>query len=311
MDIQRKMQVPGEFKVINYDVRDFTGNYACMDYGDPNAPRLAQLRDEFGLEAIVSDCESEFEGMLALKRWVRSRWNHGWSRSGDKVKDALDILHEAAKGEQFNCGYYSIVFSECATALGWPARRVGLTIMDCEFPRDFNVGNVGHSVVEIWSNEYEKWVIMDSDLNVYYQRDGLPLNALEIRDAWLSGCADQVEMVQDEPAFVQPSAETVAIHREISEGYEDYDLEVSRFTNQRFTRHRVIDYYARVNIAGWEWVDDRGLPTLVRHFGPSGKARWTSNLAAACHQPRTLYAFLRPLRGARGRGWLGAARCRI
>ena len=41
--------------------------------------------------------------------------------------------------------------------------------------------------------------MMDPDINVHYERDGTPLNALEIREAWLDGAADEVEMVQDQP----------------------------------------------------------------------------------------------------------------
>ncbi|MFQ6097667.1 MAG: transglutaminase domain-containing protein, partial [Armatimonadota bacterium] len=190
MDEQAKRKVPGEFRVVRYDVRDFVGDYRAMEYGDPLDARMTQLRDEFGLESVVAGYGTEFEAILALKRWVRCRWNHGWSRSFRTVKDGLDILREAAKGEQFCCGHYTRVFVDCATALGWPARQVGIAIANCEFPRDHNVGNVGHSIAEIWCNEHGKWVVMDPDVNCHYERDGVPLNAMEVRDAWLSGAAD-------------------------------------------------------------------------------------------------------------------------
>ncbi len=64
---------PGEFRVVGYEVRDFTGDYTCLDYGDPQAPRIARLREAYGLEDVVAGCETEFQGFLALKRWVRGR----------------------------------------------------------------------------------------------------------------------------------------------------------------------------------------------------------------------------------------------
>jgi hypothetical protein len=279
VDEQAKKRVPGEFRVVRYAVRAFRGDYRSMEYGDPTSERLRRLDEEFGIAAVVADCGTEFEAFLALKRWVRSRWDHGWSRSFQTVADGLDILRAAATGERFCCGHYSRVFVDCATALGWPARQVGISIADCEFPRGHNVGNVGHSVAEIWSNEHEKWVLMDPDVNCYYARDAVPLNALEIRDAWLSGKAETVTQVFDEPAFVLPTGPTLGLAMELTPGLNEFSEDTVRFAFERFSRHRTMDYYARVRIAGWEWADERCLPTFVSHFQPSPGVRWTSNVA--------------------------------
>ncbi|MGC9316924.1 MAG: transglutaminase-like domain-containing protein [Armatimonadota bacterium] len=273
-----KLQVPGEFDVISYDIRDFVGDWRQADYGDPDDERIAQLREEFALDDVVAGYGSEFEALLALRRWVRSRWDHGWSHSFETVEDALDILQEAQRGEQFTCGFYATVFVACATALGWPARKISIGLADCSFPRDRRVGNVGHSVPEAWSNEHEKWVVLDPDLNVHYERDGVPLSALEIREAWFTGEADAVEMVQDQPAFVVPSGRTVELLNEIFPEYGISDDNRAAAYCERFTRNRAMDYYGRVRINGWEWVDEWCLPTFVRHFEPAGRARFTSHL---------------------------------
>ena len=161
------------------------------------------------LDDIVAGCGSEWEALLALKRWVRSRWNHGWSPAFDTVQDALDILREAERGAGFSCGFYATVLVACATVLGWPARRISVSLQDCSFPRDHRVGNVGHSVAEVWCNDLRKWVLLDCDVNCHYERDGVPLNAFEIGEAWRSGEADQVEQILDEPGFVLPDEESI------------------------------------------------------------------------------------------------------
>ncbi|MBI3948513.1 MAG: transglutaminase domain-containing protein [Armatimonadetes bacterium] len=286
---------PGEFQVLRHDVRSFVGDYTRMDYGDPTAPRMAQLREEFGLEAVVSGLDTEFEQFLALKRWVRSRWDHGWSHSFGKVKDALDILREAARGEQFFCEHFAITLSQCATALGWPARMVAINIAECGSPRDYHAGNTGHGVVEIWSNEHGKWVVMDADMNVHYERDGVPLHALEIRDAWLSGEADRVRMVQDEPAFVFPAGRTVEIWRENHGGGAQWNEGKARTVLETFARHRALDYYARVRVNGWLWVDQRCLPTLIRNSAP-WSVRTTSN-------PADMYWTVNAVRMSLKPGW--------
>jgi hypothetical protein len=268
--------LPGEFKAIGCDVRSFVGNWRSIDYGDPNGERMVALRQEFGLEQVVAGASSEFEGFLALKRWVRSRWNHGWS--GIKVHDGLDILREAAKGKQFQCGHFAIAYVDCARALGWPARVTGISVANCEAPRDYQIGNVGHAIVEIWSNEMQKWVALDPDVNVYYRRSGVPLNAVEIRDAWVSGKGDEVEMVQDQPTFVMPSGKYTTDLLNEEAPYRSWTDENVRLMLERFARFRVLDYYERVTAGGFEWVDGRHLPTFVSHFGPRS-VRPTTNLA--------------------------------
>ena len=268
--------LPGEFKAIGYDVRGFVGDWKRMDYGDPSSERMSTLRQEFGLDQVVAGATSEFEAFLALKRWVRSRWNHGWCRT--KVVDGLDILREAATGKQFQCGHFARTYVDCARALGWPARATSISVANCEAPRDYQIANVGHSIVEIWSNELEKWVALDPDVNVYYRRAGIPLNAVEIRDAWLSGARDEVEMVQDQPTFVMPSGQytTDLLNEEVP--HRAWTDENVRLMLERFARFRVLDYYERVTANGWEWVDGRHLPTFIAHFGPKS-VRPTGNLA--------------------------------
>lgn len=269
--------IPGDFDVIRCDLPPFVGDYAQMDYGDPLAPRTVQVREEYQLDDVVSGCPTEFEAQCALKRWVRSRWNHGWSLSFDKVKDALDILHEADRGEQFNCGFYNRVFVECARSLGWVARPIGIAVGDSGFPRGHNVGNVGHSVPEIWSNQYRKWILLDPDLNCHYERAGVPLSALEIHDAWLSHEAEALTVVQEQPEFVAPHGSNVDLVKQMMPNMDHFDAEEAAHLCRRFARHGAIDYYARLSIGKWTWLDRRCLPTFISHFAPGGTGILTSN----------------------------------
>jgi len=162
---------------------------------------LKRLRTDFKLDKVVADGKTEFEKFLLLKRWVRSRWNHGWNNSNPPL-NAYEILKRAEKGETFTCGYYSHVLCECYRSLGYPSRRLSIKVNDTEFPA--NPFNYGHTITEVWSNEFCKWIVMDADLNCYYEKDGIPLSALEIRRAWLKGKVDEVKQVTDEPKFVIP-----------------------------------------------------------------------------------------------------------
>lgn len=37
-----------------------------------------------------------------------------------------------------------------------------------------------HALAELWSNQHNKWFVVDVDYNIVYERDGVPLSAFEI-----------------------------------------------------------------------------------------------------------------------------------
>jgi hypothetical protein len=65
--------------------------------------------------------------------------------------------------------------------MGWVDRELALR-------RHQGVAKVGgsteHSTTEIWSNQHRKWVMLDPTSNMYLEREGVPLNAYEIREEW-------------------------------------------------------------------------------------------------------------------------------
>ncbi len=278
MDLDTIRRTPGEFCVVEYHVRDFEGRFSPEDYGDPLSERLTTLRQEFHLDSVVANYDSEWEQLLALKRWVRGRWDHGWGKRWGEVKDALDILRLAADGEPFTCGFYGQVFAECCTALGLPARRIGIGLRDSGFPRDYTFWNVGHALPEAWSNDFGKWVVLDPDLNCHYEWEGEPLSALEIHEAWMSGVADEVDVVQEEPHFVLPRGETIQNLRDFT-GDQTWTEERIGRNLTRFGRHQAMDYYARLSINGWTWLDQRCPPSFIAHFQPTAAQRLSSHQA--------------------------------
>lgn len=277
---QALMQVPGAFQVVKYHNRDFIGDYRQMEYGSPNSDRLRQLREQHRLELVVAGHGTEFEAILALKRWVRNQWDYGWSHG--VPADGLEVLQQVAEGQRFTCGQYATVFVECARSLGWPARKVSIGRTDCEFPRGYNIGGAGHVSMEVWSNDYEKWVVMEPMLNGYYERQGLPLAAIEIRDAWLCDRGREVTFVQEQPPFIAPAGRGVAALIETNLYRNDWNDEVVGLLFGEYSRNRTMDYYSRVQIGEWEWVDERCLPSFIYHYQPH-RMRTTSQVSDMYH----------------------------
>jgi hypothetical protein len=136
--------------------------------------RLDELRGREGLATIVSEGASEFEQVLLLKEWVASQWPAGFPNPYPPW-DAIVILDWIRQGVTGGfCAQYAQVMLQSLAALGMQARYVEL---------GSTVNPYAHFVMEVWSNQFNKWVVIDADYNLHFERDGIPLSALEVHEA--------------------------------------------------------------------------------------------------------------------------------
>ena len=67
----------------------------------------------------------------------------------------------------------------------------------------------GHRVVEVWSDDFDKWVVMDPLMDVHYERDKVPLDALELHSALVGAQTADIAVVQGEKRRATPGRETL------------------------------------------------------------------------------------------------------
>ena len=263
--MNKKAKVVTDLRIVEYDNPPIVRGRYEFDYAPHNSRGLKRLRDEYGLDKVIAKGKTEFEQLLLLRDWASRRWDHGfcnlekWSRTG------LDYLRRAEKGECFTCAVFASMLVEAATALGFPARNLTIAKADTDFiPRDTD--NIGHCVAEVWSNQFRKWLVLDADTASHYERDGAPLNALEIRQAWLDGTWKKVRFVRGKH-----------IPRIRPTGYPGTVEQLRRGTKVYF-KHNIMDYYHNLEFhlgnhhyarAGFHprrlvWADERRLPQIVR-----------------------------------------------
>lgn len=142
-------------------------------------PRLHELRDRYQLEKVIAPGENEFQRQLLLMDWVHHRFTRFGSPSSD-ARGALEVLRDLDQGETFFCTQFVHVMVSSAASLGWVNRPLALR-------RHQGVargGSTEHATTEIWSNQHAKWIMLDPTLNLYIEKDGVPLNAWEIRQEW-------------------------------------------------------------------------------------------------------------------------------
>ena len=185
----RKLVRAAGLRLVDADIsnRPVVRSSVTFGYEDFASPRLTELRRRYRLRRVVRAGKSQFQQMLLLRNWVHHAVPRG--RPAHFNLDALAILDSAARGGTFYCTHYSFVMMQCALALGWQARKLGI---DRDHGR--SESSTHHGITEVWSDQYDKWIVFDAMFDVHYEKAGLPLNALELAEEWVENKGADVEI---------------------------------------------------------------------------------------------------------------------
>ena len=146
------------------------GGHAFV-FGNPASKRLRNYVLEYGLSSLCAD-KYDVEKAKCLGRWVRGRLVAGRNQRYPPW-DASTILERTKlEGLKTHCGQYGIVFAQTLWALGIPSRHIDLKAESGDT----------HFSTAFWSKKYKKWVMMDASEGVYFERNGIPLDGLELHD---------------------------------------------------------------------------------------------------------------------------------
>jgi hypothetical protein len=171
--------------ILKTDI-DESKHLARSDYiGDPmatefpfvfersDAPHLVQLRKRYDLQALFAGAPTEYEAQLQLAAWVGTRFEHGDDDvpGGRQVCDPVAVFDAGSNGRRFWCEIAAYSMIQAATAVGWPARMITASL---------NGYRWDHAVAELWSNQFNKWFVIDTDFNIVFEVDGVPLSAWEL-----------------------------------------------------------------------------------------------------------------------------------
>jgi len=142
-------------------------------FEDFDADHIASLRQQMLRLGIAQNRDqSEFDSMMEVAAWVGGLWDHGSDVPPGGFQGFVlpDLIDDGSSGS-YSCEVAARSMSQAATAMGWASRV--LTISRNGY--DWN-----HGVTELWSNEFAKWFIVDTDFNVVYLSDGVPLSGYEL-----------------------------------------------------------------------------------------------------------------------------------
>ncbi|MFC1606983.1 transglutaminase domain-containing protein [Candidatus Latescibacterota bacterium] len=141
-------------------------------YQDMTHIKVRKLHDRIGIDEMIRKSDSEFGLIVLMCDWANGLFGHmrplpfpSW--------DAHEVLDRIEQGDTFFCTYKAVLFVQACNAAGLTARILGISRKH---------GNA-HTVTEVYSNEYRKWVLVDPWMNCYFERDSIPLSARELHDS--------------------------------------------------------------------------------------------------------------------------------
>jgi len=154
----------------------------------PDHPGLVALRERENLAEVVKAGTDEWSRMKLLCSWVNSQFPMSvpdpypnWD-----ANQILDMIRAGRTGGF--CAQYAVVMVQGCLALGWPAR-----ILDVKGQAP---DSGGHISVEVWSNQFNSWLLLDPTFDASFERDGRPLSALEVHQALVDGQAGEIKVVR-------------------------------------------------------------------------------------------------------------------
>jgi hypothetical protein len=170
---------------------EFRQNTAFASYENITSPKFDALKTRYKLDTIFHGEHDEFKRVLLLRNWIRSviRIND-YTNNYPGEGYAEGILDAALKGNGYHCGHFMVVQNAVMNAYGYVTRCLG------SGPGVKDGPDGHHGINEIWLNKYQKWFLSDAKYNHHFEKNGIPLSALEVREEYLKNKAADITLVK-------------------------------------------------------------------------------------------------------------------
>jgi hypothetical protein len=178
------------FHEVKVDDPEFVPNTAFVGSEDLTSPKFQALKDKYQLDTIFHGETNELKRILLLRNWIRMHININDSGPYPGDGSCESILDHALKGSGYHCGHFMVVQNAIMNAYGYVTRCVGAG------PGGIDGKDGHHGIDEIWLNSYHKWFLSDAKYDSHFEKNGIPLSALEVREQYLKNKAADITRVK-------------------------------------------------------------------------------------------------------------------
>ena len=148
-------------------------------YFEQNGHDLALFKTDIS-NVINPEENDELSKLLTITEYIMALGKN--APYGKKMADwdsPLNMLKQIKEGRPVNCFPYSIIFSTYLSSIGIKSRLWALE-------GDDGLSRFGHTVVEAYIKDLNKWVMFDVTNKIYFRENTTPLSVLELRDRLLN-----------------------------------------------------------------------------------------------------------------------------
>jgi hypothetical protein len=123
-------------------------------------------------QRIVFDGKN-INSLMSAVTWI---YSHG---NSDNSKNIEELNFKALNSKIFGtCGTISIWIEDLLESNDIKSRVVQTLTLD-----DWNTYDNGHTMIEVYHVDLQKWILYDLDNNAYFLKNGIPLSLIEFIDA--------------------------------------------------------------------------------------------------------------------------------
>ena len=173
-------------KVTDFHNEEIVRTSIPFRYEPFTQPKLKELRARYRLDDVVDGATTDLDIISRLAAWSVRQWKWAdWHLDEFyPAWDALEILKKGPDGKPVGgfCQQYDVVFLQACESFGFVGREISISAGTLGRPT-----LTGHEPMEIWSNQFRKWIWIDGT-SAYYAEDiatGVPLSLWEVRQRQL------------------------------------------------------------------------------------------------------------------------------
>jgi len=157
-----------------------------VEFTHEDYTKLEGFRKRFKLDELTADCRTEFEKQLKLLRFAYEipidRFDpYNWDYNNVpvlKLDENGEIMRQknyTGRRRDKHCLFSNFTLMGACLAMGYPARYVNLQTEGRKH---------AHEVMEVWSNDFNKWIYLDATRDFYYYdpETGIPMSLIEANE---------------------------------------------------------------------------------------------------------------------------------
>jgi hypothetical protein len=167
----------------NFELGQGPQGYTYENY---RSTYLKKFRENFKLDAVVAGAHSDWERQQRLLHWAylvplkEKRTIFPWDPQNwieeRHLPDGTFVMNKDTHEPRNDmCLFPNVVLMAALQSFGYPARHINLN----------SEGLSGHEIVEVWSNQFGKWIYLDAQRDFYWydKKTQIPVSTLEIHKA--------------------------------------------------------------------------------------------------------------------------------